>query len=202
MIRTMEIRWFNRESPLELSHFFDESMKPQTRIDWYAYPGDPRSGIKVREGKFEMKLRVGKEDVTEANCYEGVMEEWCKWSLEFLEDDVPPPEFLSGAGWFPVEKRRYLKVLGVKGKDAFEFDDWMSNFPERGVEFELTEVFLNNSNKWWTLGFEAFGPRESLAEDLIIVSTSVLHGCNTVNLLKAEESFSYPFFINSLSLSD
>jgi hypothetical protein len=199
MIRTSEVRWFFRSPPFPPADFFDLQSSPPTRVDWYAFPCDERSGVKVRQGKLETKLRLRELGPIRYGEASGRVEEWGKWSLAYPPNDAPQAGQLSMAGWVPVEKTRYMRIFTIKEETISEITDWQQNFPEAGVEFELTQLRVRQQ-QWWTVGFEAFAPAEPVEKLSLNLGKVVRHvfsgGDHDMSLFTIDNSSGYPGWLH------
>jgi hypothetical protein len=160
-----EIRWFvEGDVPAEVARWF-RAWPPgggETRRDVYLF--DPRQlelGIKRRGNKpgLEIKGLVALLPAMGSGSLRGRAELWCKWTtlaLSFAE-----------AHAVSVDKRRWLRKFDASAPDhlvEIPLDDHEipkdgHELPDSGCNVELTEVSVEGSRvKWWTLGFEAFGP--------------------------------------------
>jgi hypothetical protein len=177
MFQSVEMRWFLRIAPFSANSFFSERPEPRTRTDWYAFPCDKRSGVKIREGNYEVKLQsrnLGEfaPDVpnipdmqSEQPAGIGRLEEWQKWSVPFPLGDIPSKPVLAGAGWVPVEKTRRMRLFSVKEGSVRDISADTSIRIENGCQVEYTELCAKGE-KWWTIGLEAFGRPELLTENI------------------------------------
>lgn len=165
MYPSMEVRWFGKGTvPPEVLEWFrrvwrmgeDPFCSMGSRTDYYFRLGDNDSlGIKLREGKMEVKQRLHQHGViTLSQRVSGLVEEWRKWSYaldEAATDALPgscPDPF-----WVGVQKERTLckyEVTGDRKVLAVPADD----FPGEGGQVELTRLAAQG-NDWWTMGFEA-----------------------------------------------
>ncbi|MDA0379081.1 MAG: hypothetical protein O3C45_06195 [Bacteroidetes bacterium] len=188
-ITTYEIRWFTREKPFSASKVFGADALPDERLDWYASPGHPGTGTKLREGRLETKLRTDDLGLVEVAGCSGVKERWQKWSAP-LTEDIPPRQLLLENGWIPVRKRRWLQVWSAE-KETLEV---VHSRIGCGALFELTEVMVSGQ-PWWTVGFEAFGPEGLRRPALERVMTYVLEHLPAHRTLAQEDSMGYPAWL-------
>lgn len=173
MYRSVEVRWFFRSKPFPANIFFPDTSPAQTRTDWYAFPCDERSGVKIREGNYEVKLRTrnpGKLAPAGQSGPLGVigqLEEWRKWSVSFPYGDLPSDEVLTGAGWVSTTKTRRMRLFSIPGGAARIGDvtEEAAGRIDNGCQVEYTEVTAKEQ-KWWTIGLEAFGRPELLEENI------------------------------------
>jgi hypothetical protein len=65
--------------------------------------------------------------------------------------------------------------------------------PERGCSVEFTEVRLDGGDAWWTLGFEAFGPVDTVGDSLR--SVAAVLAARRPPELGADTMASYPAWL-------
>jgi hypothetical protein len=196
MFPTLELRWFFRHEPCAPSLFFNAAHLSEPRTDWYAYPCDERSGVKIREGRLEAKLLIaslGPRDFPRAT---GNVEHWQKWSADLPAADRPSSAQLRSAGWVAVEKRRYLRKFAIDGPSIRELD--ADDFPHSGAQFEWTQLTADQQ-PWCTLGFESFGPDAQLDHNLTSLVKHVFENAPLPAPLKIGDSFGYPKWLDQLS---
>ena len=168
MIATTEVRWFFPGSPpAEMWEWFRRgnlSVQQPDRTDAYlAIPGCRTAGIKLREGRFEVKMRTEEPvPVDYPGAVSGYVDSWVKWSRYTGEsrraDGFPIGE---GEEWVEVRKRRTVRGFSLDGTggegDPREVDGRGAR-PEQGCGLELTEVGVlgPRESTWWTLGLEGF----------------------------------------------
>ena len=85
MYQSLETRWFYRgELPQPVREsFMDGAGDPRfvERIDAYLLmPEVDTVGVKIREGRFEIKARVGPEEDAELLGIASLLDRWVKWS--------------------------------------------------------------------------------------------------------------------------
>lgn len=204
MYLTAEIRWFTQGTipPEVLAWSFDATSlnePAEYRIDSYLYlPGIDSLGIKVRQGRLEVKQRMGaSQEVQFHELVAGRLERWRKWSFPLLNVDSTLEESLYPAGGFiPVSKTRRLFRFAVENK--LESRPMTSGEKSvSGCEGELTslEAF---GEQWWTIALESFGEEVVLAHNLARVAESIFKRGEPPRLTIAD-SFSYPRWLSILS---
>ena len=163
--RSLEVRWiFPGQLEAAVAGWFGRfPARMESREDTYLLePWLDGLSVKVRgRGALEVKAYRGSPGILEvAGRVRGRLESWQKWSFP-----VSPLSPGSGnpAGWRPVRKRRRLSRFSPGSGQIVA----RSPGPERepGCEVELTEVHTNGQY-WWSLGFEATGPRDLLRSEL------------------------------------
>jgi hypothetical protein len=194
MLYTCEMRWFFRGVPLELARHFDETTLPESRTDWYTVPCDSRCGIKLRQGRLEVKLRAATHGTRTFQEISGHLESWQKWSLEFPPAEIPPEDLLEQAGWLPVQKQRYLRHFEVADDQVVEIDVRPCN----GCEFEMTQLLVKQQH-WWTVGFEAVGLVHQLETNLSEVVRHILSQGRPLLPFVTDSSFGYAHWLGQVS---
>jgi hypothetical protein len=125
-------------------------------------PHLPGLSVKIRGGRaLEVKVYRGSPGLLEvAGRAHGRLESWQKWSFPC---DPPSQDSGEPTGWMPVSKRRQISWFSLAAGSA------RARVPgpgeEPGCAVELTEV-RTRGEAWWTLGFEATGPANSLRGEL------------------------------------
>lgn len=199
MFPTAEVRWFYRGAvPRQILAWFRRGgQKPvavSSRVDYYLRLADgdgDRLGIKLREGRIEIKQRHGPTRVVRLHDrVAGQVEHWRKWSFPLdqagseLSGLLLPP-----SSWIGVEKARRLRTYRVGGDDTIVAVS-ATEYPERGCSWELTGLRVRGE-AWWSLGFEAFGEQATLRQRLLLVAEHVLCA-DEPPVLEVQASFSYP----------
>lgn len=179
------LAWFAKDFPLL------ETQPP--RVDIYLpILTDDGMGIKLREGRIEIKQRYGRlGPMTLTHGVVGIPELWRKWAF----GPVAPGE--NGLeGWVAVQKTRLVRnyAVGAEGERPVAIPHTRS--PERGCSVELTEA-LANGQVWWTIGFEATGSEAELAVTLESVVEQTLIGCDRL-WLALDRSYGYPHWLRNV----
>jgi hypothetical protein len=204
MFATAEVRWFY-EGPLPkevLTWFRDARHGPATdatRVDYYLRLGDRLSlGIKVREGRIEIKQRQGQGAICRFDeRVAGRLEEWRKWSFPLAAGEGTVRELLTPqASWLGVRKTRRLRRYRLAGGKRVEPMQAV-RYPGQGCDWELTSL-LCGGTAWWSLGLEAFGQTIALRECLQLGVEHILQSSQPP-LLEAHHSFGYPQWLVGLA---
>lgn len=181
MYPTAEARWFFRGPvPLEVEAWFQQGAgrvaQEPPRTDRYLHlPDTDDLNIKLREGRLEIKRRVGDADTV---CLHervgGVVEVWHKWSFGLAETGEDRVDAVSPDGpWIAVRKERRLRAYRVKrGRQVVALTS--SEPPAEGCELELSTIEAAGQI-WWSLAFEAFGDLSALRDNLVLVAQHVLN---------------------------
>ena len=208
MYPSTEVRWFGVGTvPAEVLEWFQRVWRKEeapfgdvgSRTDYYLrLGGDESLGIKLREGKVEVKQRHCQHGVVTLNQQvSGLEEEWHKWSYALAEPatdlgkDSPDDSF-----WVAVRKVRSLckyEVTGGRRVLAVPAE----GFPEEGGQVELTRLTVEES-EWWTVGFEAWGKDIPMKENFHLVVKHVLADSEPP-VFDAEDSYSYPKWLAQVS---
>jgi hypothetical protein len=120
-------------------------------------------GIKVRGGGRGVEIKGLLDELPSAGTapFSGTVQRWSKWTSV----DLALPATVN------VHKKRRLRKLDLSGpaprEIALRSDEKpiADALPSAGCNIEYTEIALRNELiSWWTLGFEAFGPSERVAD--------------------------------------
>lgn len=189
---SLELRWFCPAKPCAPRALFETLPTPETRIDRYAFPCHPGCGIKLRQGKLELKLRVADRGACGDGAVQGRLEQWEKWSLPWDHQDPPATDLLQTNGWLALEKKRYQQVYSVAGGRLMAPDAPGAN---SHFQVEWTELTLPDE-RWWTLGFEAWGVAEEVEADLRQVVKATLTRVRFECVPEPRFCCGYPHWLN------
>ncbi len=178
---------------------FENIKKEELRTDEYLIiPQCTTVGVKQRQGKLEVKARIGEKENYRNEPLSGIIDYWSKWSLQPSETNFSTLEKdLQHSGeWLKINKIRYLLKLS-RSENSISIvtpDAW----PEKGCQVELTQVWADGSDeKWTSFGFEAFGGSfQNLGHTL---KDSILFFISKKNqptfLFSTQNSLSYPAWL-------
>ena len=173
------------------------------RIDQYlVLPGCSTTGIKVREGNFEVKAQTSPtEPATWSENIAGARDTWVKWSRAAgdLSGLSSQPE--SGETWIRIGKQRTLRLFSLESGAPVEVPvdgPWLS----AGCQVEATNLRVlsaddRHAEPWWSFCFEAVGEPGSLLELLDTMVNHVVNEAPDLELPLAA-SMSYPAWLSSL----
>jgi hypothetical protein len=192
MLPTVEVRWFLPGAmPEEVWAWFQEgrlvSAEP-LRVDHYLrVPGSDAAGIKLREGRIELKVRTSSHGAVRfSQGAEGLVEAWRKWMLPLDETQFAAPWYAQPARyWTAVQKERWISALAV------------GTLPPRRAANQATPGMLELArvralgDTWWTLGFEVSGMQAEAKAFLLESAQRVLEEAGAPRL-GLEASWSYP----------
>lgn len=197
MLPTAEVRWFYPgAAPLEIVTWFGQGERPPEtqppRTDYYLRLGDTDSlGIKLREGKLEIKQRQqSSATVRFGGQVAGRVALWRKWSFPLAASGGDPAALLAQSGsWLAVHKARRVRQYELTpSREVRPVPATL--FPAQGCGLELTAIRVEGG-RWWSLAFEAFGDEGHLRQNLLLVGKHVLARPLAL-ALEAQHSFSYP----------
>lgn len=193
MDASLELRWFFPRPPCPRETWFDDSHASPPRTDWYAFPCDVRSGVKLREGRLEIKLRLGDLGAFAAGPAQGRLERWTKSLAKLTEDEPALENRLAAAGWQAVVKRRWLRALVVSQESLQEIDPAARS--RARCQFEWTEIEIA-SGPWWTLNLEAYGDEREQRNLLRLAGDRLLSRLPSPCPLQVEASCGYPEWLS------
>lgn len=207
MYPTAEVRWFYRGPiPQELLDWFRPDETPAAdqppRTDRYLFlPDHDALGIKLRQGRLELKQRQGRPD--QAQLHEevsGLLELWHKWSFPLAElpGDLAAA-VADSASWLAVEKQRYLRryQLARSGQALLAPVGQVIGL---GCEWELARVRYSDHD-WWTVAFEAFGDQTMLKAALLQFAAQFLD-VDDPPALDVSHSYSYPRWLQEAAAAE
>ncbi len=184
MLTSFEIRWFYPSKlPAAISDWFEQDelggklQAPEEREDVYLYsPGCEYLGIKLRQGRLEIKWRNAELDIVRlGEGLEGKLEKWGKWMCEDPSQESFKPEAVLGKlSWVSVKKVRLQRL----------YDD---------CAMEITQLNVKG-NDWWSLAFETLGAEATKLEQLKTIATQAFETYNG-SQLQAQDSYAYPSWL-------
>lgn len=183
---TLELRWlFDGASPRAVRDWFGADEAPEERVDHYLLlPEAHELGIKLRDGRFEAKGRVGPPEAVDLGAAQGVLEAWTKWSVEDAGSVAPSRALASAAaptvGISKVRRRRAFGLDGVEVPVVVA--------PTPAFLAELTDLRVEDRSHW-TLGVEITARGEGRRAALCRFAAAWLAGFPVA--LRAEHASSY-----------
>ena len=202
MLTTTELRWFKLGTlPKEISQWFQQDQlgdlaPPEEREDVYLYtPGCEYMGIKLRQGRLEVKWRKAELDnLRFGNQVEGKVEKWGKWLCEDPTQQSFQPQDVVGT-WVSVKKARSQRKYQVIPGESIVVVS-VNQSIDQGCNVELTLLSVNG-NDWWSLAFEAFGKEDYLSDNLKVVASDVFKNYRGLEL-QSQDSFAYPRWLSMI----
>lgn len=157
MTDTAEIRWFRPgEVPASVADWFDRltgnDQARRARVDLYVRASCcPDLGIKLRDGRLEMKQRIATGAIAGIGRSAGVIERWRKVAFDAAPGLAATEHPLGGLRFRHVAKDRWIGWLepGERAPRTIPVDA----SHETACQVELATVRLDGT-PWWTVGFE------------------------------------------------
>lgn len=200
---TTEVRWFQEgELPSQWLPWFEGCPGPwrdePPRADFYLIARETDGlGVKIRQGRMEIKLRQESWGILQLNNHiRGVVEHWHKWSFEIVDiHDLPAGIDGSDLNWTKVRKLRRLRRYQLSRTG--ELEPLPENtYPPDLCEVELTKVWIGEQ-PWWTLAIEAPGSKKS-SHEVLTATSHQLFSLERAPMLPAKYSFGYPHWLARL----
>lgn len=186
MLHTREIRWFFRVYPPGVSAWFStldpKAVRQEDRTDIYWATGCETVGVKIRQGRLEVKTRTfGPADYLPGGGVACRLEGWAKQVFELAPGqlmDTNSPHLIH------VRKQRQATILTWPGP---RFHLPVPAAP-RGCQIEFTRVLIG-SDTWYTLGLEWGSAPTSMPPEPFLAALP------SPDLLTLENAMGYPEFL-------
>jgi len=205
MLKTTEVRWFQKSTTWpDVEAWFkmgamDATIEP-FRVDYYlSMPFEEELGIKVRDGKLEIKRRVHDDGVHSfSDRVSGYVSTWRKWSFplvnseEFLESTKEP--------WIKIGKDRTVRKFQAIEHDQIE-EVHPRSLAIRGCILEFTRLTDMRDSFWCSIGIEAFGDFAESKENNVKSFLAKLIKETRCPILPVEISMDYPSWLSFLHMS-
>jgi hypothetical protein len=206
VLTSLELRWFF-DAPLSSSidEWFRRSLpeseirEVDRRTDTYLFqPTVVDFGIKLREGKLEIKWRQFVEPHEAAYGVTGRVERWFKWDWSDpagpSHEDIGSFRLPSGP-WISVEKerrqRKYRwedKFVPVSSNDTLDY----------GVAVEITALTIQ-TRKYSTVLIESFAPELNAQRQLLNAGIEYLWQAYPGPMPPQECSYGYPHWLGTVA---
>jgi hypothetical protein len=185
MLTSLELRWFSPgELPSDVASWFSTAelggqlQAPEAREDVYLYaPECEYMGIKLRQGRLEIKWRQAELEILQFERAEGKLEKWSKWFCEDRTNESFQPERVS-------RQKSWLRIGKVRSQRLYD-----------GCALELTQLTIEN-NSWWSLALETLGAdartRDRLQSIFELVGKTYIG-----SQLQLQNSYAYPKWIET-----
>lgn len=210
MFHTAEVRWFRRgKLPATVQSWFSncpgKTPSWEQRTDTYLMTHVDYVGMKIREGRLEVKFRTRRVRKREfLPKLTGTVENWTKVgfgdeSNSLAATNAQPP----GTRWLEVKKARLIrhytqtdsgKIISLDA-GAMSFSPTQLEVDD-GCSLEITEIEILGGS-WWSVGFEAFGVQES-REVLLEAAVEYLGKMYDSPALQLQDSHGYPSWLTTL----
>lgn len=175
----------------------EHSAQQAERTDRYlVLPGCDAAGIKIREGKFEIKARTSPpEAVAWGGTIAGFRDTWVKWSRDLSDFGERAASPRDGETWIDVCKKRRVRLFSLESGSPVETTPggpWLAT----GCMVEKS-VVRAASNDYWSFCFEAFGEPDTLITHLDTMVRHVAAEAPSLELPQ-DASMSYPAWLATL----
>ncbi len=195
-----EIRWFfEGRLPADVRDWFESPgrgiREPRRSDDYLLLPGCTTAGVKLREGRLEIKaLTRPPVPASYANRVSGLKDGWIKWSRK-ADDARLLRDILIGEEdtWISVSKERHLRLFSLETGDPEELPP-RSRILSKGCQVELGSIELDGNRHAWSFSFEAFGHADEVLQHLDPVVELFAADPPPV-ALRQEQSMSYPVWL-------
>ena len=195
-----EIRWFfDGPLPSDVRAWFESPglgiREPQRTDHYLLLPGCTTTGVKLREGRFEIKaLTRSPIPASYANRVSGLKDGWIKWSRKVEDERMLRDILVSDEDtWVSIEKARYLRLFSLENGKTEELPP-RSRMLAKGCQVELGSIELGSDRQAWSLSFEAFGQADEVLG--LLDPVVELFAENTPPVaLRQEQSMSYPVWL-------
>lgn len=201
-ITSAEIRWFIKgKIPPTIFDWFiglnDNYINQPERTDHYLLlQSDDTLGIKLREGRIEIKQRTNQiGNITPGENVAGIAEKWRKWSFELNEANQILSNELIKNEWCSVSKTRIMVNYGISQDNIVAQKEEV--IYKNGCLTEITSLKIKNEN-WWTFGLEAYGEENRLLDNLVLISHLILNDKSNIRLT-LHDSLSYPSWLKRIN---
>lgn len=201
-VDTAEIRWFSKGEVLpDFSKWFKDiegSFEEQSeRTDIYLRITDESNlGIKLREGRFEVKRLLQTQGILSCKGAEGIANTWRKWSIKADESEDVASFTFEEDHWIKIKKKRLLQRF-ITNNSRVLIPQSPGPFPLNGIAAELSQVMYNDQ-KYWTFGIEAFGSHDQILNQLRICFDEIFQKLPPTTIL-LDHSLSYPEWLYNLN---
>lgn len=207
MFRSAEVRWFfegEGNAAIEQRMLQSEmAVRQPARLDDYLLlPGCTSTGVKIREGRFEIKSRTSPPELQRySERVTGYRDSWVKWSRDMPGSVDLPRRAQDDERWVAVEKRRVLRLFSLESARPVET---AASGPMLSagcqVEYSQIEVRAEGAQvpaSWWSFSLEAFGEPGTEPGNLDATASHIFDDQFEFSL-PAEASMSYPAWLASL----
>lgn len=195
IFKSSEIRWFSKDKNTlwELYEALPEKgegVRESDRTDYYLRSGTIHTGIKIREGNHELKVKRADDEQFK----NGVMEHWMKWSTSEEENILNTVDHKLLEDWVAVQKKRWKKSYKIINLNNIEMI--REGFPPEGCGVEFTEIQLQRLKEpLYTIGLEAFSSTGKEKENL---NALINYLDIDFSMLSKMDSYGYPQLLHGL----
>lgn len=192
IFKSSEIRWWSTDKDI-LWEFYErlpekgEGNREPDRTDYYLESDTINTGIKIREGNHELKVKRAIDEELDF----GTMEHWIKWSTSEESNILNTVDNQLLDEWISVKKERYKKTYKITNQTEIEFIK--DGFPAEGCGAEFTVIQVQGSQKTiYSAGLEAFSSSDRERENLL----NLIEKLNLdFSSFSRKDSYGYPEFL-------
>ncbi len=209
LLVSLELRWFfEGPLPVSLDKWFSESLPGSLvspvdkRDDIYLFqPSVEHIGIKLRDGRLEIKWRELARPYEGPHGAAGTVERWLKWS--WTDSEGPGPHDVAPFGvpagpWITIAKERRQR------KYEWRRDRWIpvpaSGTFEQGVIVEITALKMNG-RPYSTVLVETIAPNLEAQQTLLDAAVEYLWQDFSGPMPGPESSYGYPRWLEKFGQS-
>jgi hypothetical protein len=196
MYYSTEIRWFSQDRDKLFNiyqNLIGDGVKQDDKTDYYLLSNNVNTGIKIREGKHEIKVKTAADENTNI----GVINDWVKWSTEEKANILNTIQGIYLNEWLSIKKGRLIKKYDLGSRDGTITNVDPKKRLVHGCGAEFTELTVDKTHEWYTFGFEAFGDFKHSKQNLF--KTIRYLELDNVDF-SAHECLSYPGFIRKFNI--
>lgn len=194
---TAEVRWFRPgalpdDAVLWFESVFGDRQARRARVDLYVRSSScPDLGVKLRDGRLEMKQRLAVDAIRRLGRSEGAIERWRKVSFAAAPVAAAGDGPLGGLLCRPVGKDRRIGWLVPDGARPSPVPAGAPH--DAACQVELAAIVVDGA-PWWTIGFEWASAAADRAGGLAPLAARVLDGAAAPRL-DADACAGYPAWL-------
>lgn len=203
MFRSAETRWFfEGEGNADVREWILRSdladSQPERIDDYLLLPDCKTAGVKIREGRFEVKAQTSAPELRHySDDVAGYCDSWVKWSSTIPGTEGFSLDPASDERWVSVRKQRTLRLYSLEGPRPVETAPG-GPFLRAGCQVEYSEVEVRvpdaRATAWWSFSLEAFGDSGSESAHLAATADLIFSG-GFEFIFPQEASMSYPAWL-------
>ncbi|HVN94946.1 MAG TPA: hypothetical protein VMT62_00805 [Syntrophorhabdaceae bacterium] len=207
ILYSSEARWFvSYVSFKEILKWFGDGRDTGAGVvqehEYLVLPDCTSTGIKLREGKLEVKALRGLPRVFALKGgIEGVAEEWVKWSVARGDWHERNSWLVDSGTWLKVRKERFIRRYTYGSGEFVEISGPKEALSNEGYNVEVTAIQADvKPADWVTIGFEAFGSATTMKEILSLALQRFFEELGQIVgvPLTQEQSFGYPRWLSKV----
>lgn len=199
MWESAEIRWFYEgDIPAGVQDWLAQvpgipDQQPIRTDHYLRLAGDDSLGIKLREGRLEIKQRLDRHGIVSFDQrVAGLLQTWRKWSFPLAPVGGPSGVPGPASSWIAVHKERRLHRYALLDQNRL-VSAATDRYPPQGCDLELARLSAARQ-RWWTLALEAFGPEGTLGDTVLLAGQRLFSYADPPQL-EARSSWSYPTWL-------